>query len=1173
MSPRNARIPVESDASLAQLEGTSPRRELSLVYTQLVLLRNRFSQIFPFAVTLRFLLTRLVVAFILAVCICTGFFLARPLAASDFFGLYYRYNVAQPGGQTAEAATGSVLGDSTVEARLAPIKTSLVADFLKPISMASLFVVKAADKERYEQLVTPPEVAGVSATELFTVPANSNVLQPNFPIELPDASFLTIGGVPVSLSTPVAPVFTPPASPAPAQQQALAVAASSGTTGSGSTGIDGATGATGLAGPTGASGSDGPTGVSGAGGPTGASGAIGPTGATGATGLIGATGSTGVTGPTGATGAGGPTGSTGGAGATGSTGATGNSGSSGPTGSTGATGSTGFSGPTGATGSTGTTGPTGNTGITGPTGATGSAGSTGPTGSSGTTGPTGTTGATGSTGPTGSTGAVGQTGPTGATGATGAIGPTGASGVTGPTGSTGALGPTGATGATGLAGATGVTGPTGATGFTGPTGSSGTPGPTGASGVQGTTGPTGSSGSAGNSGPTGATGSQGPVGATGTGYVAIQDEGSALPQRPTLNFIGNTISCMDNPGASRTDCTLATPDSTTMIGVWSRTNVTASLTDSGLDRPVSTILANATTQRPAMVMPFAGSIRGISIAMSAARTAGSMTVTAFKNGATTGFTCVIDATNTIRNACTQTSGADTFVAGDTIEPRITTTGTWSPTNSETAVELWVDISSADLAETYQSTDPTIGPGHVVSIDPNRVAGVGKSTGPYDGGAIGVVSLSPALVLNSGFRESWGTPVTVGLSGQVPVYVTSENGAIKQGDWLTASSVPGIAMKATQPGRVLGRALSAFSDSGTGWVLMFIDRSWYTGDPNVTGDGTPVGVGRDILATLGELGNSDATGAGSMRYTPSTLAAQSASFMYPNTGLRAESMESDSFFQNATATAGGKSSESGFVDRLMTFLNTVVFRSAVEFASDVLFRQPVSFLADVIFQGRIVVNNDTAGVAVIPKSTTSVFVPFGVPYDAPPVVTISLALPDASDSAFLSEAVRAGVAGVTEKGFAIVLNEPVPRDLTYSWIALSVSKMRSVRGYGWADSPTVPNETPQSAVLGLEQAGSSSAAVLDTTPSTTPPTLQMEPVGVASPSGTLSATSSASQVTVTVIPNPLGFVRLRKEPNADSEELARIPVGTILPVSDRKYGWALVSFGTDMGWVSGAFVSD
>lgn len=43
---------------------------------------------------------------------------------------------------------------------------------------------------------------------------------------------------------------------------------------------------------------------------------------------------------------------------------------------------------------------------------------------------------------------------------------------------------------------------------------------------------------------------------TSSGYATVQDEGSSLTQRATLNFIG-AVSCVDNSGSSRTDCTVS----------------------------------------------------------------------------------------------------------------------------------------------------------------------------------------------------------------------------------------------------------------------------------------------------------------------------------------------------------------------------------------------------------------------------------------------------------------------------------------------------------------------------------------------------------------------------------------------------------------------------------------
>lgn len=49
---------------------------------------------------------------------------------------------------------------------------------------------------------------------------------------------------------------------------------------------------------------------------------------------------------------------------------------------------------------------------------------------------------------------------------------------------------------------------------------------------------------------------------SGASYSVIMDEGGALTSRGTVNFIGASIACVDNSGATRTDCTItaATPD-------------------------------------------------------------------------------------------------------------------------------------------------------------------------------------------------------------------------------------------------------------------------------------------------------------------------------------------------------------------------------------------------------------------------------------------------------------------------------------------------------------------------------------------------------------------------------------------------------------------------------------
>ena len=129
---------------------------------------------------------------------------------------------------------------------------------------------------------------------------------------------------------------------------------------------------------------------------------------------------------------------------------------------------------------------------------------------------------------------------------------------------------------------------------------------------------------------------------------------------------------------------------------------------------------------------------------------------------------------------------------------------------------------ADVAEIYNFDEP-VQPGDLVSIPTQATSNPGKtlkkSRGEkYDPLVVGVISTDPGLVAGFGAVEENTTSghnearKPVALVGRVPVKVNLENGPIKPGDYLTSSSKPGEAMKATQPGRIIGQALEAYDGS-------------------------------------------------------------------------------------------------------------------------------------------------------------------------------------------------------------------------------------------------------------------------------------------------------------------------------------------------------------------------
>ncbi|MFC1704204.1 hypothetical protein ACFL1E_05440 [Candidatus Omnitrophota bacterium] len=118
---------------------------------------------------------------------------------------------------------------------------------------------------------------------------------------------------------------------------------------------------------------------------------------------------------------------------------------------------------------------------------------------------------------------------------------------------------------------------------------------------------------------------------------------------------------------------------------------------------------------------------------------------------------------------------------------------------------------------------------LVSIKKDNV--LGKSASAYDENLIGVISGKRTTTLHLGntqaaFDDTVRMPVA--LAGPVFVKVNGENGIIAVGDAITSSSAPGIGMKATKPGKIVGYAMEqeGFQDTDTGEILVFVNTGYY-----------------------------------------------------------------------------------------------------------------------------------------------------------------------------------------------------------------------------------------------------------------------------------------------------------------------------------------------------------
>jgi len=144
-----------------------------------------------------------------------------------------------------------------------------------------------------------------------------------------------------------------------------------------------------------------------------------------------------------------------------------------------------------------------------------------------------------------------------------------------------------------------------------------------------------------------------------------------------------------------------------------------------------------------------------------------------------------------------------------------------------------NTSGLDLAETYPvdaSEKPLMGEivrfGNSTIQEGADVKNITRSKDAYDNQAFGIVASQPGFVLDDNGTYN---KVQVALKGRVPVLVTTENGPIKVGDPITASSKPGIGMKATRSGRIIGYAMSEWISSDpheVDQVLVFMNPETY-----------------------------------------------------------------------------------------------------------------------------------------------------------------------------------------------------------------------------------------------------------------------------------------------------------------------------------------------------------
>lgn len=118
--------------------------------------------------------------------------------------------------------------------------------------------------------------------------------------------------------------------------------------------------------------------------------------------------------------------------------------------------------------------------------------------------------------------------------------------------------------------------------------------------------------------------------------------------------------------------------------------------------------------------------------------------------------------------------------------------------------------NAEVTSIYEVSDTEAISGDIVRITDNGL--VRTNTG-FDNKMFGVIEDNPLVVYRDNTIK--GKPIV--RSGNTQINVTTKNGPIKYGDYITSSSTPGKGQKASESGYVIGVALADFNEQGVGSI--------------------------------------------------------------------------------------------------------------------------------------------------------------------------------------------------------------------------------------------------------------------------------------------------------------------------------------------------------------------
>jgi hypothetical protein len=412
----------------------------------------------------------------------------------------------------------------------------------------------------------------------------------------------------------------------------------------------------------------------------------------------------------------------------------------------------------------------------------------------------------------------------------------------------------------------------------------------------------------------------------------------------------------------------------------------------------------------------------------------------------------------------------------------------------------------------------------------------KSTSSYQADVVGIVSNNYGDFSSTGNNIKTGdNPMPVALNGRVPVTVAADSLPITAGDYLTTSSTPGEATKATQAGFVIGKALESWTPgTSPSQVIIFVQQGYYNGESLDTFAGiTANNAGSTSADTILAKFLTDQTSGLTEAFDASQIL----------TGRVAAGLE----IITPKLTASVINTGALNVSNNATFAGLTSFSNSAAIAGGVTFGVPVEFDIPPTFSA------DTAGFAIIKAGDKQVHVNFTQPYAMTPVVTTTMTfettdnIDNTTANILFSENISSLVINKDPTGFTILINKNAPQNIRFSWIALGVknAKVFQSLGSGLVVTPSVTPDTttPPDTITPPDTTPPPATPPPDTTPTPTPsptPTPDSTPPPATPPPDTTP--------TPTPTPSPTPTPDTTVTPNTTSTpDSTPPPATTITPV--------------------------